>query len=253
MKQVKLFAASRRTIVMLLGGIIVGTAGFGWLGWKWRHTVPLNTIVITGNTHVASTNLNKRVAITGDTLLYSVRTADVVERLLEDPWVATATVRRRPTGTLVVRVVERVPVAVLLRNGRPSLYLDRYGSAMQVTAGNPVDVPVLHEDRTLAGLKAGERTTEPRLLEMLETIAGLDEKIYDMISEVRVTPVGMTVFTTPLPDAPSVKVQFGDEKYEEKMQRLSAFWDQVMLESSREAVIEIKEIDLRYNGQIITS
>jgi cell division protein FtsQ len=253
MEKLNLFSVSRRTLVMLMGCIIIAVSGFGWLGWKWRHTVPLKTILVVGNTHVASANLNARVKIDSDTLLYDVKPADVVERLLEDPWVASATVRRRPTGTLAVRVVERTPVVVLLRRGRPSLYLDRYGSAMRVTAGNPVDVPVLHDDRFLKTLTPGDRTVEPRLLEMLDTISGLDDRVYDLISEVRVTPAGMTLYTTPLPGAPSVRVQFGDEEYQEKMRRLAAFWAQAMLGSSREAVIAIKEIDLRYNGQIITS
>src|SRR5690606_17431445 len=124
--------------------VLVLAVALGWLGWNWRHTVPLKAVAIEGNTHVPSKTLNEQIAIGGDTLLFEIEPADVVERLLEVPWIATASVHRRLTGTLAVRVTERQPVAVLMRAGRPWLYVDRYGASMAVEEMKPVEVPVMH-------------------------------------------------------------------------------------------------------------
>jgi len=239
----------RATIVSLVA-LITATAGLGWLGYQWRNTVPLDVIAISGNTHVASTTLHERVGITGDTLMFRIRPEDVIERVQQDPWVASAMVTRRPTGTLAVRVVERQPVAIVLRRGEPTVYLDRYGVPMAVTRGVPVDVPVLHWPSTGAALEAGSAIEDPRLLEMLNVLADLESATFDLISELNLDASGLYVFTTPLPARRSVRVSMGSEGYREKLERLAHFWSRVVIAHPGD---DIREIDLRYDGQIITS
>lgn len=251
MKLPTFFSVSPKALAGMATVIAVVAGLSWWLGFQWRQTVPLRTITIAGNRHVASDRLNERVGIAGDTLIYAVKPADVVDRLLEDPWVASATVRRRPTGTLSVRVTEREPVAVLTRNGRPVLYLDGYGAAMGLAAGRPVDVPLLYGGG-LTTLRAGETVTDARLLELLGTLDRLEDKRFDLISEIAVEPEGVAVFTTPLPDRPSVRVSLGNGGFGEKIGNLSAFWSQVVLPATVDADNPIREIDLRFDGQIIT-
>jgi hypothetical protein len=241
---------TRAGTVALFIVVLVVAAALGWLGWKWRHTVQLKTIVIEGNTHVPSKALHELIAIEGDTLLFDIEPADVVERLKDVPWVATASVHRRPTGTLAVRVTEREPVVVLMRDGRPWLYLDRYGSSMAVATGKPVDVPVVHGAAADDDLQAGAQIADDRVLELLDVVARLDDASYDLISEVLVARSGLSLFTTPLPGGPSIRVLLGSGGFAEKLRRLEVFWSRVMLTRPGDG---IREIDLRFDGQIITS
>ena len=50
-----------------------------------------------------------------DTLRLALDPASLADRAARHPWVAEATVRRGATGTLSVRVTERVPVAPAVR------------------------------------------------------------------------------------------------------------------------------------------
>lgn len=230
--------------------LLLLSAVLGWLGWNWRHTVPLKTVVIEGNTHVPSTTLNERIAIEGDTLLFEIEPADVVERLIEVPWIASASVHRRLTGTLAVRVTERQPVAVLMRGGSPWLYVDRYGSSMEAEAVKPVNVPVVHGATAPDDLRPGARLADGRVLELLEVVAGLDGPAAKLISEVQVERSGLSLFTTPLRGGPSIKVLLGSGGFEEKLNRLEAFWSRVLTARTAD---DIRQIDLRFDGQIITS
>lgn len=241
---------TRAATVALFIVVLLVASALGWLGWKWRHTVQLKTIVIEGNTHVPSKALHDRIAIEGDTLLFDIEPADVVERLKGVPWVATASVHRRLTGTLAVRVTERQPIAVLMRDGRPWLYVDRYGSSMEVEVGKPVDVPVVHGTAANDNMQPGARIADDRVLELLDVVARLDAASFDLISEVQVGGSGLSLFTTPLPGGPSIRVLLGSSGFDEKLRRLEVFWARVMLARPGD---EIREIDLRFDGQIITS
>lgn len=233
-------------------GLVAAALLLGWLGYTWRHSVPLKTITITGNSHVGSDKLNERVGIEGDTLLYAIDTAGVIDRLLEEPWVASATIRRWPTGTMAIQIVEREPVALVMRSGRPAVYLDRYGVAMRVAPGNPVDVPVVASS-IVANVQPGDRVDHAHLQEMLDVLAGLDERVFDLVSEVDVAAESVALYTTPLPDGPSIRVELGADGFAEKMGRLAAFWADVVLGPARPEARTINRIDLRYDGQIITS
>ncbi len=105
------------------------------------------------------------------------RFAAKVERM---PLVASATVRRRLPGTLVVTIVERIPVAlVATRDGFRGV--DSTGTRLPIDpAISAFDAPVV-----LPSLAPRDSVADRRLFHLLGTIRAHDPALFDAIEEVR--------------------------------------------------------------------
>jgi len=74
--------------------------------------------------------------------IFSVNLYEIERMAMHDPWVRSASVKRVLPGTIRVRVVERVPVAVALIEGVAHL-IDAQGYVIGLTGSGPDDLPVL--------------------------------------------------------------------------------------------------------------
>jgi cell division protein FtsQ len=112
-----------------LAGLAIGE-GIGKLGFTLRH-------VETRGNHRVSTQSIYDIAFNQQSSAMPLVDLDGTrERLLQLPWIREARVSRRLPDTLVIEVIERVPVAVWQQNGRFSLVdaegvvLEPVGTAM---------------------------------------------------------------------------------------------------------------------------
>ena len=120
-------ADRRRRLLRGLGLVALALA----LGaaWVWQRTLPLERIDVVGAVHAPAAEVVALTQAEPDSVaLFSLSPALLEDRVVRHPWVASATVRRLPTGTLRVAVDERVPVALALdAAGRPAHFLDAAG------------------------------------------------------------------------------------------------------------------------------
>ena len=216
--------------------------------WVWQRTLPFERVAVVGTAHAPVVEVERLVGAVPDSVaLYSLDPALLAGRAERHPWVRRAAVRRLPTGTLRVRVEERVPVALALdADGRPSHFLDADGYAMPPSASALYDVPVV---RGAPGYHAVQPVDDPALRDLLVAFAQADDATLALVSEVEWGgPV--TLWTTPAGGHGSVPVRLGrGGDYGDRLRRLRAFWDQSVLPRPNTAV---RLVDLRFDGQVVT-
>jgi cell division protein FtsQ len=144
------------------------------------------------------------------------------------PEIERAVVRRKLPGTLVIEIVERVPIAMVPAAGGFRVY-DEHGVALPIDPARVlVDVPVLIErDTTVLRLLGAMRVGRPALYERVSAVrrAGRDE----LILELKTEPVRVMQDVT--------------------LERLADI-EPVEADLSRKQ-LRVAEIDLRYRDQVI--
>lgn len=239
----------RRVLVLLS---VLGVGALLAFGWHRTQTLPLGGVEVAGAVHADADALVALAALPDSARLFEIEPDLIADRVERDPWVRQARVTRWMTGTLAVRVEERVPVALALdASGRPAHYLDADGFAMPATASALAagfDVPLL------VGALPPFRPTVPveddALRGLLAALAEAGPATDALISAVERGADGrLTLHTAAAPGGRSVPVALGPRGHAEQLRRLQAFWDQAILTRPDHP---IRRIDLRFDGQIVT-
>ena len=240
--------ARRRRLLRIAGGVVLALALVA--AWVWQRTLPLERIEVVGAVHAPADEIVALTRAVPDSVaLFSLSPALVADRAQRHPWVASANVRRLPTGTLRIAVEERVPVMLVLDGaGRPSHFLDAQGFAMPVATATPAlaDVPVL------SGAPAyhpAQPVDSPNLRRFLAALARADAPTQALVSEVQ-WGRQPTLWTTPVERHGSLPVRLdpaGDPA--DQLHRLRAFWDQAVLPRPD---VRFAVVDLRFDGQVVT-
>jgi cell division protein FtsQ len=184
-------------------------------------------IEVVGARYLAPSDVVKRLRVDTTQSVWTAL-APLARRVEADPLVASATVERRLPGTLVVTVVEKVPIALVPARGGFRAY-DRAGAALPFEPSRvPVDLPVL-----------GARDTA--LLRLLGDVRDSVPDIYARLSEVRrVGRRELLLLMTSVPVRAMADVHAG---------RLA---DIILVEQDlarRRA--RVVELDLRYREQVV--
>ena len=157
-----------------LAGLAIGE-GIGKLGFTLRH-------VETRGNHRVSTQAIYDIAFNQQSSAMPLVDLDGTrERLLHLPWIREARVSRRLPDTIVVDVIERVPVAVWQQNGRFNL-IDAEGVVLEpVGAAMPELVRLIGPDanRRYAALSA-LLAAAPRLRPMITDATWIGERRWDL-------------------------------------------------------------------------
>lgn len=248
----KLFKLTKRALILwvLLTVVVVGFVAV--IGWQYRANLKYSGTSFAGNEIVPTVLLEKLVQIPDESLLYTIDIDSVRGLVEENPWIEAAEVRRIPTGKVAVRISERIPVALALANGIPDHFVDAKGFRIPFSAGVAFDVPILSgRVRPYRGQPNEQRISDPSVREMLVALGQVDTRTRALISEVNIADAGsISIHTTPIPGRESIPVLLGEDDFEIKLTRLSAFWHQVLLKNPEK---EIQSINLRYDNQIVTT
>lgn len=238
----------RRVRWALILGLPVVLALAG-LGWHWQATLRCARIAVTGAQQVPADTLVALARVDTGAVLYDLDPVLLEDRLRRHPWVASARVRRLPTGTLALHVQERTPVALVLdAHGRPDRYLDGTGAQLPLVPGAAFDVPLVRGlDEPYHPVRPVQ---QPALRGLLAALARLDPATEALVAEVDLRPPGeVWLHTTPAAGHPSIPVRLGREAFDRKLARLRAFWRQAVLPRPD---TRFRQIDLRFDGQIVT-
>ncbi len=250
-RETKMLTGRRRILRrIILGGMTLTIIAIAFMAWSWQQNLPLKRIVVSGTVHADSAEVVRFAALESDSIgLFSVERDVLADRVRRTPWVRDAVIRRRPSGTVSIRVEEREPtVLAVLPDGRPGYYLDAEGYAMPLVPGAVYDVPLLR------GRIPDQVATQPirnaAVLELLRVLSEADLETNALISEVTLDAIGHVVLrTSPVGEQGSVPVRLGVGGYAEKLSRLHAFWHQAILTRPE---LNFKSVDLRFDGQIVT-
>jgi len=207
--------------------LVVGAPFWGPLLLRRLTFFRVRRVEILGARYVAPRDVLTRLHV--DTLA-SVwdPTGPLAARVARHAEIERAVVRRKLPGTLVIEIVERVPIAMVPAAGGFRVY-DERGAALPIDPARVlVDVPVLMErDTTILRLLGAMRVGRPALYERVSAVrrAGRDELILQLKTEpVRVM---QDVTLDRLADLEPVEADLGRKQ------------------------LRVAEIDLRYRDQVI--
>lgn len=159
-----------------LGILVLAAALFSTPWWGRRALASLaffrvRRVEIVGARYLAPSDVITRLAVDTTESVW-VPLPPLARRVEADPLVASATVERRLPGTLVVTIVEKVPVALVPARGGFRAY-DRSGVALPLEPSRvAVDLPVL-------------AARDTALLRLLGDVRDSVPDVYARLSEVR--------------------------------------------------------------------
>jgi len=231
-----------------IGAVVGGVLVLGLLGWQWQANVKMERIAVTGVSHAPADTVRHLARVDSGTVMETIDASLVADRVTRHPWIQRADVtKQRSRRTLLVAITERTPAALAI-NGRgdPAYYLDRHGYAMPIPDSTGYDVPLVR------GLSADYHPVRPLAPPALRhTLAALQETGTDpLVAELAVQPdSSVRLLTAPVGEHDALPVRLGNGNLSAKLQQLRAFAEQVLATQSD---TKIAEIDLRFDGQIVT-
>jgi cell division protein FtsQ len=191
-------------------------------------------IIVSGNYHLDEDDIVKSMNIKKGKPLLDIRSADINERLRGNPWIKKAALKKQFPGTLLIKVEEAAPMALL--SIKKKLYiLDRDGNILERIKGESIPfLPVI---------KDVSPKNKKDISEALKLIASLSEK--NILSSRESIEIGIETYGLFVNmDGEFMKVGYGD--YSEKFDR----WIELEPEIRKRGVL-IKYIDLRFKDSVI--
>ena len=178
-------AARRRRIWVGLLGIFLAAglaAGFLYVN---SSVFFVGEILVEGNKYVTAEDVYQVAGIPETVNIFRLNVASVKSRLLGDLRIMEADVSRRFPATIIIKIKERRPVAVMaIPYG--FVEIDRQGTVLSVTKNlKRMQVPII------TGVQAGnvyvaDRIADPLVAPILEYLSALEETTLNQISEIHV-------------------------------------------------------------------
>lgn len=204
----------------------------------------LSKIDVVGNSLIALEKILEDSKLEqGQGILY-IDLKDVADRVSKNPIVKKAVVSRRLPDRIVIKIVERKPVALI--------YLDRLYAMDRDRVLLPLVDPVMTPSLPiLTGVSLNSyvvgRTVASgdlsRAVEFLTEMDRLCSRLVERVSEINLSRPGeITLYLFP----GSIKVRMRNEDFVEQILSLDAILQQLKVEKSHS-----RYIDLRFKGQII--
>jgi cell division protein FtsQ len=222
-------------------------AGIAWLATRvvGASALTVQSVVVRGNSHLSAGDVD---ALIGDIRQQSILRVDLDKyrrRLMDSPWVASASLWRLLPSTVEVQVVEKVPMAIARREDL--LYLvddigniiDEFGPRYRA-----FDLPVV--DGLLSAASAVGGTVDAARLtvtaQCLEAIAAAPQ-FASHVSQIDVTDAHDVVAVL---DTDPVLLHLGDRQFVERLRRYVE-----LAPTLRDQFKAIASVDLRFDGRAI--
>ena len=230
------------TVVMLSFAVL--------LLWNWQDWVinsslfTLKSVFVQGSLMSNKDEILKAADLDMGVRLAEVNVAKTAERIKMNPIFKTVTVSRNYPSSIVIHVTERQPFAFVLLD---ELYaVDNNGFVLpKLKAKMIYNLPIISGINAVA--TPGKRLSSPQLLlalQFLDKAKQLDEAVYYEISEINIKKDDMAVYLNSI----HATVKIDDENPERSVIYLGTALPYF---KQNENTDKIKEIDLRYEGQIL--
>lgn len=212
-------------------------------GFYWSSVMTVQKVQFKGNHFVSMEDLQSVEVPTGispDSLDF----IEIISQMEEIPYVKRADVNVEPSGSLIVSITERQPIA-LLSDGDQKVYIDQDGIRLPLIPGKAADVPVLY------GFKAGP-VGDTLKSESFTAVSDFLRNVRNQpVSDATISEVAWTGKDgiVALTNQNGVKLIFGKGDYKNRLRNWEAFYGDVIKEKGIE---QMRSIDLRFQGQIVT-
>lgn len=225
-KRIRLF------LIPLLLILLAGAAVFVSI----RFLIPVKEIVFIGNHHLKNDELKSLVKVKKGDKLFGQSGRTLHERLKRSPWIKSAVIRRELSGRMLVKVDERVPVAILSTSEGPHL-IDREGYLLeQIREGTVLLLPVIKDIDP-----AGDNETYREAVRFVNVLHAKGVLSSDGSIEVTGSrPEDITLKINGI----VIKVGMGD--FEKKIERLEFVKDEIQKRN-----MTVEYIDLRFANKIV--
>lgn len=222
----------RRAIIVL--SVVTVFISLALVGKYIVRSFVVHDVVVTGNHHLESDKIVKTLHMGEETSLLSLRFTDIEEPLRSIPWIRQIAMRRQLPDTLMIRIEEAVPKALLSRKGHTYL-LEEGGSILEEMSRKGIQfLPVISD--------IDPEREKKELREALSLVDALTAR--DIISETQSVEIGLKPFGLEMRvDGELVKIGFG--RYREKLDR----WKD--LESTMNEIGAASYVDLRFPDRVI--
>ena len=171
----------------VLSLVFVGAIMAALAAWAATYTPIFRAdhIRVLGATTLGPQAVRQLAGLDGSANVVHVDTDAIVSRLTADPWIASASVERDLPSTLVVRVVERQPVALVAAMSDPTV-LATDGTLLPATGATPT-LPSMH-----AAVGAPD---EFQRVAAADLLTSLDPIVLRRVDEVTVGQDGVVTLT----------------------------------------------------------
>ena len=216
--------------LMLAMGIV--TAGSIMLYRTLQRTFTINKIVVSGNRHLTGGDVIALARIKRGESLLSLKSTEVEKNLMKSPWIKDVGIRKELPGTIIIRLKEAEPVAILKK--RKALYIiSREGIVLDRIKEKESFLPVIT-------LKRNDKALLKEVIRLARIIKN-DNLFNDRKVEIR---AGKQEDITLVVDGLIIKVGKGD--YKRKLVRLLEIEKQIVRRG-----IPVEYIDLRFSRRVI--
>jgi len=201
-----------------------------------RRLLHVTEIVFKGNHHLKNEELSALCQVRSNSELFGVSGRDIYRNLKQSPWIKDAAVRKELSGVVLIKVTERLPIA-LLRLDDKTFLIDKEGIVLeQMKEGSLLLLPMIKD---IDPVKNGE--TYAGAVRFVRVL--YDKRVVSYNGDVEITGQKPEDIALKI-DKILIKVGMGD--FEKKLERLAFVRDEI---ERRNMTVEY--IDLRFADKII--
>ncbi|MEW6715784.1 MAG: FtsQ-type POTRA domain-containing protein [Nitrospirota bacterium] len=230
---------SSKMLLFLKGGalilsLIIFILGIAFAVNLSAHNLNVNDIEVSGNYHLSKEDVIRHLNINRGTNLLTLELNVVEARLRSNPWIKDVSLRKQMPDTLMIKIKEAAPKALLYQNSSTFLVEEEGNMLEEVMNEGTAFLPVIRSDSAEKNKK--------EIKEAIQLIDALDKK--GVLSsresvEIRLNSYGPDMVV----DGAVIKVGYGN--YMEKLAR----WEELEPEVSK--LGPTSYIDLRFRDRLI--
>ncbi len=233
------WAAGAMLAITLLAGAGAAVIGVGrwWQHWEMP-SPPVQSIRVQGLQRLSAGEIRELLPFEEGDRLFGLPLRLAAQRLSGHPWIARAALHRSLSGTVVVTIQERQPVAVVRDEGG-SWYVDQQGALLGPSDERPGPGDLAVSGLSLAQLRAGAPQERKRLqqgLALLDVVRrdGVDVAEVMMRKDEAVLAFG------------GWRLHFRPGHYEEPWRRFWQVAERIPSDGRR-----VQDVDLRFANSVV--
>jgi len=196
---------------------------------------PLREVVCHGNLHLGEGELKSMAGLNGGEGLFLISTRGISEKLLKSPWIKNVSIRKEFPYSMLIRIDESSPFAILEMKGR-SFLIDEKGRMLEEMKGAIPFLPVITAD------PFGDRENFMETLHLARVLK--DRKVATERGRVEIVAGKGPESISMVLDSVVIKIGQGD--YERKLDRLFELEDEI-----KKRAIAVDYVDLRFANRVV--
>ena len=222
-------------IGVVLLGVCAGIFAGLWVYRAATRLFPLREVVCYGNLRLSEAELKSMAGLSSGEGLFTISTRGISAKLLKSPWIKNVSVRREFPHSVLIRLDESSPFAILEMKGH-SFLIDETGKMLEEMKGAIPFLPVITAD------PFGDRQNFMEALHLARVLK--DKKVATERGRVEIMAGEGPESISMVLDRVLIKIGQGD--YEQKLSRLFELEGEI-----KKRAIAVDYVDLRFANRVV--